>query len=83
MLFFRHAEAALLRQRGAAYARLYVALATEDAASVSRESRAVQDADNALAALSGRRRELLDAVGALSSAADGPRSIFDIALDDD
>ena len=94
MRFFRRVQADLEQQRGQAYARLYVAIAMDDAAEVSRASRAVQDADGALVALADRRRALL-AEATAASAAEGasaakhgsyvsygpPRSLFDIALD--
>ena len=83
ILFFRHAEAGLQKLRSDAYTRLYVAIALDNAAAVSRESRAVQEADVALAALNERRRALLEAAqaAAANESYDSPRSIFDIALD--
>ena len=88
LLFFRHAQDALEQQRGKAYAGLYLAVACDDTAAVSRQSRAVQAADDALAALAERRKTLLAAQRAATEGQevnlldyDRPLSLYDMALE--
>lgn len=75
--FFRPAEEALARDRQAAFTRLYLAIATGNAASVSRAARAVQEAEAGLARLVARRQAILDA-----QEEGGPAlSLYDFAVD--